>query len=255
MTKKYPVERKLKWVCPEEGGAPLLTMPNIPKPLHGVNPRTIMGDVAWTKVRKRAYYNAGYKSEISGTVSAEPGALHAHEVYDINYVTGVCTFKRVCAITPLEHVYFIHSGRAITMWKNHNPLYSTDRLLAGVEHGFKQIYEWNKAHPRKPKLKAYQTFIEYLKYPELAEEMEKMIVKYEIEFWGEDTKRMCDWADWKLVIGKKEYPTPYADYQAWEEAMKIRGTQDNVRKIENPFAGGVFDEIEKILKEEHEEDK
>lgn len=258
--KKHPIEYRLKWECPEEGGAPLLTMPNIPKPLHAVNPRLIMGDVAWSKVRKKAYYDAGYRSEISGELCATPGSLHAHEVYDINYVTGICTFKRVCAITPLEHVYFIHSGRALTMWKNKNPLYTTERVLNGIENGFRLIYEWNKAYPHRKKLKAYQTFIDYLKYPELNDRIEELIDKYEIEFWGEDVKRMCDWEDWKLVIigpdGKKtEYPTPYADYHAWEEAMQERAKQDVIRQLNSPFAGGTFAEIDKLIKEEYEEDQ
>lgn len=251
---KYPVEKKLKWICPEGGGAPLLTMPNLPKPMHGLNPRTIMGDAAWNRARKRAYYLANYKSEISGVLCSEPGSLHAHEVYDINYVTGECTFKRVFAITPMEHVYFIHSGRAITLWKNKNPLYTTEKLLAGVENGFKLIYEWNKANSRKPKLKAYQTFLEYLKHEELREPMERLIEKYEIEFWGEDLKHMADWEDWKLVIKegntKKVYPTPYKDYEAWEEAMKERAKNDTVRQIQNPFTGGIYDEIMETLKKE-----
>lgn len=254
MTKKYPIEKRLKWECPEEGGAPLLTMPNIPKPLHAVAPRAIMGEQAWTKVRKRAYYDAGYRSEISRVLSAGPGGLHAHEVYDINYVTGICKFKRVCAITPQEHVYFIHSGRMLTLWKNGNPLYSTERVLAGIENGFKLIYEWNKAHPRRKKLKVYQTILEYLKYPELADKLEELIDKYEIEFWGEDVKHMCDWEDWKLMIGDKEYPTPYANYQAWEEAMKVKSAEDTQRQVQNPFTGGVYDEINKLLKEEYEEE-
>lgn len=256
---KYPVERKLKWTAPEGGGAPLLTMPNIPKPLHGVNPRLIMGEAEWTKTRKKAYFDAGYKSEISGILCAEPGSLHAHEVYSINYVTGTCRFKKICAITPLEHVYFIHSGRAITMWKNKNPLYSTDKLLKGVENGFKLIYEWNQTHPREKKLKAYQTFLEYLKQEELREPMEELIDKYEIKFWGEDTKRMCDWEDWKLLIPDKKtgvlkiYPTPYKDYRAWEEAMAEKAKTDTIRQVDNPFTTGAYDEIEKILKEEYNE--
>lgn len=248
MKPEYKIERRLKWICPEEGGAPLLTMPNLPKPIHGLNPRTIMGDTAWEKMRKRSYYLAGYKSEISGVSCPTPGSMHAHEAYDINYVTGECKFRRIFAITPKEHIYFIHSGRALTLYKNHNPLYPADALLAGVENGFKLIYEWNKAHPREPKLKAYMTFLEYLRQPELTERMETLIDKYEIEFWGEDLKRMCDWEDWRLVFGKKEYPTPYKDYQAWEEAMKIAAKQDTIRQIENPFSGGAYDEIAELLK-------
>lgn len=250
MIKKYKVESRLKWVCPDGGGAPLLTMPNIPKPLHGVAPRAIMGDAVWNRVRKKAYYDAGYKSEISGVLSAGPGGLHAHEVYDINYVTGVCKFKRVCAITPQEHVYFIHSGRMLTLWKNKNALYPTSKVLEGLENGFKLIYEWNKSHPRKPKLKVYETILEYLKEEELADKVEALIDKYEIEFWGEDKKRRCDWEDWKLVIGDKEYPTPYKDHQAWEDAMGEREQKDTIRQIQNPFSGGVYDEVNKLLQEE-----
>lgn len=251
--KEYPVEERLKWMCPEGGGAPLLTMPNIPKPLHGCSPRSYMGNVAWNKARKTAYYKAGYKSEISGILCAEPGSLHAHEAYDINYVTGECVFKRIFAITPQEHVYFIHSGRALTLYKNGNPLYTKEKLLAGVENGFRMIYEWNKAHPREKKLKVYKTFLEYLKQDELVEEMKNLIFVYEIEFWGENKKVRCDWEDWKLIIpkpdGTKEvHPTPYKDEHEWEEAMQEASKKDTVRQIENPFVGGAFDEITEILK-------
>lgn len=257
MEKKYKVHYKLKWTCPDGGGAPLLTMPNIPKPLHAVNPRLIMGNAAWDKARKKAYYDAGYRSEISGKLCSEPGSLHAHEVYDINYVTGVCTFKRICAITPQEHVYFIHSGRMITLWKGKNPLYTTEKVLSGVENGFKLIYEWNQAHKKREKLRVYKTFLEYLKCEELEKPMEDLIEKYEIEFWGEDLKRCCDWEDWKLVIvkenGEREvYPTPYEDYNAWIEAMKEASKKDTIRQMNSPFVGGDYDEIEKILKEDYE---
>lgn len=251
--KKYPIELRTKWKCPEDGGAPLLTMPNLPKPLHTVCPRNIIGGPAWEKMRKRGYYMAHYKSEISGEDGSDPGALHFHEAYDIDYEKGISTFKRGFAITPLEHVYFIHSGRAITLYKNKNVLYSATKLLEGAEHGFKLIHEWNKEHPNEPKLKAYKTFLEYLKQDELRPRMEELIDKYEIEFWGEDTKKFAEWGDWKMVMivngREKEYPTPYPDYQAWEEAMKTAAAKDTIRKIENPFRGGAFDEISALLKE------
>lgn len=254
LPKDFEVELRTKWECPEEGGAPLLTMPNIPKPLQGpgCQPRTILGAKAWDLMRKRAYYSAGYKSEISGDDGSTPGGLHAHEAYDIDYETGTSTFKRVFAITPLEHVYFIHSGRAITLYKQGNPLYSANKLLEGVEHGFQLIYDWNKEHPKEPKLKAYHVFLEYLKHEELAEKMTELIDKYEIEFWGEDVKRMAEWSDWKLMIGKKAHPTPYANYKAWEEAMEKASKSDVIRRIESPFKGGIFDEVAKILEDSKE---
>lgn len=252
MEKKYPIELRTKWECPTDGGAPLLTMPNLPKPLHTVCPRNIVGGPTWEKMRKRGYYTANYKSEISGEDGSTPGALHFHEAYDIDYEKGVSTFKRGFAITPLEHVYFIHSGRAITLYKKKNPLYSANKLLEGAEHGFKLIHDWNVAHPDKPPLKAYQTFLKYLRFEELAPRVEELISKYKIEFWGEDKKKMAEWGDWKMVMivkgREKEYPTPYPNYAAWEEAMHLASEKDTIRQIDSPFKGGAFDEIENLLK-------
>lgn len=247
MENKYKIEKKLKWVCPEENDAQILAGPNLVKPLHGMNPRTIMGDNAWGKLRKRTYYLANYKCQICGEDCSSPGAMDAHELYSINYVTGEARFAKVIGICKNCHNFY-HSGRMFTLCKNKNPLYQPEKVLSIVEHGFRLIYEWNKKHHRKDKIKAYAIFLEYLKQPELAETMEKLIDKYEMEFWGEDTKHICDWEDWKLIFGKREYPTPYKDYQAWEEAMEIASKNDVVRKAENPFVGGAFDEISNILK-------
>lgn len=250
--KKYEVEKRTRWICPEGGGAPLLTMPNIPKPIQGpgCQPRTIFGASAWDRMRKRTYYLANYKSEISGVDLSDKGRPQSHEIFTIDYLTGTSTFKRCVCISPLEHLYFIHNGRAITLYKKGNPLYTAPKLLRGAEHGFKLIYEWNKSHPKEPKLKCYHTFLEYLKHEELADKMEALIEEYEIEFWKEDVKQMAKWEDWKVVVGGKEYPTPYADYQAWEAAMKKQGENDSERNITSPFTGGAYDEITEILKGE-----
>ena len=246
---KYPVELRTEWKCPEQGGAPLLTMPPLPKPCHRLCPRNIMGRSEWDKTRKKVYFLAGYKSEISGEDGSMPGNLHNHEGYDIDYTKGTCTFKRYFAITPLEHVYFIHSGRAITLHKGKNPLYPASKMLEGAEHGFKLIYEWNKAHPDEPKLKVHDTFLDWLKCDDLTEGMEKLIEKYEIEFWAEDKKKLAKWGDWRLVYNGEEYKTPYEDVHAWEKAMKELGGEDSDRKATNPFVGGAFDEIASLLEE------
>ena len=251
MEKKYLIELRTRWECPEDGGPALLTMPNIPKPLHGsgMQPRTIFGQTAWDRMRKRAYYLAKYKSEISGELAAGAGALHAHEAYTINYIDGTSVFKRIFAITPLEHVYFIHSGRALTLHKQGNPMYSAKKLLEGAEHGFKLIYDWNKAHPDKQKLKVYSTFLEYLKCDDLREGMEKLIDQYEMEFWEEDQKKCAKWGDWKVIVGNKEYPTPYKTYKDWEKAMEKQSKNDPDRNFESPFKGGAYDEIASLLAE------
>ena len=57
-----------KWECPSETGIPLITMPNIPKPLHALPPRNVMGKTAWDRARKLCYFKADYKCEICGCI-------------------------------------------------------------------------------------------------------------------------------------------------------------------------------------------
>lgn len=244
---KYAPERRGKWVCPDQFDARILSGPNLPKPLHGVNPRTYMGSVTWDKLRKRTYFMAGYKCQICGADCSEPGAMDAHELYDINYWGGTSTFSKVVGICKKCHNFY-HSGRLLTLYKQGNPLYTKEKVLDIVEHGFKLIHDWNETHPDEPKLKAYETFIEYYKNDTLKPEMEKLIDKYDISFWGEDKKRIADWEDWVLIYGKTKIPTPYKDYEAWEKAMEGFSKRDNMRQMDNPFKGGAFDEIAELLK-------
>lgn len=234
-----------KWSCPTETGVPLLTMPNVPRPLHGLPPRKIMGDATWTHVRKRCYFNAGYKCEICG---AEPskGQLHAHELYTIDWKAGTSKFERCIAICRQDHD-FIHSGRLVTLYKEGNLLYPKSYVLSTVEKGFKLIHDWNKAHPDEEPLRAYITFLEYMKVPDLAMEMAELIEKYKIKFYAEP-KRIAKWEDWKLLFGNKEYPTPYANQGEWKEAMVEASKKDNIRAAFNPFGGEEFEAFNKISK-------
>lgn len=244
----YKVEKTETWKCPAGTGIPLITMPNVPRPLHGLPPRKIMGQANWDRMRKRCYYDAGYKCEIC---KCEPpkGQLHAHELYSYDWLEGTGKFERCIAICKQDHD-FIHSGRLITMLKNGNPLYPKSYVLGVVEKGFKLISEYNATHRNKKPLKAYSTFLEYLKVPEIREDMEKLIKKYGIEFYEEPT-HIAKWSDWRLLYGTKEYPTPYKDVAEWQTAMEQNAKQDTMRIAgeTNPFKGGVYDRIDEILNE------
>lgn len=245
---EYDVTRVPCWVAPsrQDDGAKILTMPNVPQPLHGVNPRSIMGESTWNHVRKRCYYEAGYKCEACGRELGK-GECQAHELYTYNYVTGTARFERCVCLCRTCHVGGIHSGRALTMYKRGNPIMPKTKILEGAENLFRVLYEYNLSHPKDSPLRAYSTFIDYAKWPDLHDEMEALIKKYDVKFYGENPWLAAKWGDWKLIVGNKTYPTPYKDQAEWAAAMEKNDmTNQNVAVPAKPKSELDL-EIEKIL--------
>ena len=249
--KQFDVKLVDGWLPPKDGDLrPLIAMPNIPRPLHGVCPRTILGTSTWNHMRKGCYYRADDTCEICGYKPENLKHRHAHEVYEIDYANGVAKFHNVYCLCSLCHLGCIHTGRALTLWKQDNPLYPTEFLLQGAEHAFKIISEYNRDHPGAD-LRAYSTFLDYLKHDKLREPMLELIEKYGIKFYTE-VDDMVDWNKWKLIIGDQEYATPYASEDDWLATMDERANKDSARllqkNLQEKFSGGVYDELNKYLK-------
>lgn len=175
---------------------------------------------------------------------------NCHELFDIDYEAGTSTYVRCACLCKNCHILTIHNGRALTLFKQGNPLYRAEVLLKAAESSFKAVHDWNVAHPGETPLKMYATFAEYLKEPELAAGMQDLIAKYHIKFWVEDKKKFADWGKWKVIVDGKDYPTPYASYDDWVTAMQKESLNDPERQVSNPFSGGVYDEIKEFLKGE-----
>lgn len=216
---EYDVIRVPVWVAPKEDGAKILTMPNIPAPLHQLAPRTVMGDAAWNHMRKKCYFDAGYKCQACGKALGK-GECDAHELYTINYVTGESKFERCVCLCHTCHRLGIHSGRALTMFKKGNPLMRKSMILSGAENLFKMLHEYNVAHPNEAPLRAYATFVDYAKWPPISNEMNELIRKYDVKFYEEDKRRVAEWGKWSLLYGKTRYRTPYKDQEEWAAAME-----------------------------------
>lgn len=251
--KEYDVKLVDGWVPPKgEDLRPLIAMPNIPKPLHNVNPRSLLGTSTWNRMRKACYFEANDTCEICGYKPEKLRQRHGHEVYEISYSQGTAKFVRVFCVCSLCHLGGIHTGRAITLFKQGNPLYPKEFLLEGAEHAFKIISEYNQDHPDAD-LRAYSTFLDYLKCKELKEPMEELIKKYNMKFYTE-VEDMVDWSKWKLIIGENEYYTPYEDEDAWKKAMEEQSGKDSARNlqrlIEERFSGGAYDEMHRIIRGE-----
>lgn len=246
------LEYVTSWTPPSSDDLrPLIAMPNIPRPLHAVAPRTILGATTWNHMRKRCYAEADNTCEICGYKPEILRRRHAHEVYEIDYEKGEAKFVRAFCVCSLDHLGCIHTGRAITLYGEDNPLYPKEFLLEGAEKAFKTIYEYN--NDTNSDLRLYRTFIEYLKYDELREPMLELIHKYSAKFYSEDPKKTAKWSDWKLLMGDRVHPTPYKDEKEWKEAMAERNNSDSdrnlSRKVKENFSGKVYDELDNILKE------
>ena len=140
----------------------------------------------------------------------------------------------------------------VTLWPPITSNRITDAVISEMwPIGYEQklINEYNNDNP-KADLRAYSTFLDYLKHDELREPMEKLIEKYNIKFYTE-TEDMVEWEDWKLIIGNREYPTPYADKDEWKATMEEREAKDSARlmqkRMDEIFSGELYNELNKIL--------
>jgi hypothetical protein len=119
----------------------ILLCPNIPKPLHGVNPRTILGRAWWDKERKAA--EAGTKGHclacgIHKTKARFRKWMEGHELYRINYGAGRMTYLKTVPLCHYCH-NFIHSGRLqALMEKGEIPV---NQFHAIMGHGYGVLHE------------------------------------------------------------------------------------------------------------------
>lgn len=114
----------------------ILCHPNIPQPLHGINPRTIKGNEWWDTIRQEVYKSTNYCCSACGVHKSEAKKhkwLEAHEFWQIDYNTGICI---VNDIKPLCHYChnFIHSGRLSMIIDKEK---SKSEVIEILEHGFR----------------------------------------------------------------------------------------------------------------------
>lgn len=239
-----------KWTAPEENDVRILTMPNVPYPCHLMAPRTLLGNSVWNAMRRHCYEQADDTCEVCGYCPENKRNRHGHEAYDIDYANQTVTFKRVVCLCELDHIRCIHTGRALTMYKKKSPLMTAEMLLEGAEHAYSLVSKWNKEHPDDEPLRLFSAWLDYEKQPDLKDTMVELREKYGIKFYKVSDKwyKKKYWKNWKLVIGNKSYLTPYEDMGDWERAME-ENNKKRSPELTNPFSGGVYEELDKFLKE------
>lgn len=208
-----------RWIAPTENGAPLLCMPNIPKPLHGLAPRTIEGQAKWNIMRTKCYMDADYTCQACGKYLGA-GKCEAHELYSVDWEHQTSKFERCVCLCKDCHS-FIHSGRTFSMYQRKTPFYDKFFLQKIAKKAFALVSKYNNGVSEDEKLKLYGTIIEWLKNDELSQWLEPMVNYYNVKMYGakkayEDKKH---WGKWRLIYNGKKYEPKYKDAKEWIEAM------------------------------------
>lgn len=161
------------WLIPE-----ILLHPQIPKSLHGIAPRVVLGAKWWDEERQKAYASTDYHCAACGVHKLKAKYhqwLEAHEIYDYNYEKGRLTFKEV---VPLCHSCHnsIHTGRMNILVENGEM--SEEKARDILNHKMLILKDV------KPK--------------------ETINIKY-----------CASWADWRMVVNGKEYGPSTPNFQSW----------------------------------------
>lgn len=190
----------------------ILTQQNLPKPVHGLNPRTIKGSDWWDKKRKEAYESNEFHCIACGVHKSQADYhqwLEAHESYDINYETGKI---KLIEIIPLCHCChnFIHSGRLEMMYRSGD--LARDKFLFVLYRGFKIL----KSNGLKPFYGTALAFYEHVN------KSKSVLNKVEMLAY-EQRRDSASWDKWHIEIDGKKYFSKFKNEKEWSEFYNKKG--------------------------------
>jgi len=165
----------------------VLLLPQIPKPMHGLNPRTILGKEWWDKTRKEAYASTDYHCIACGVYRDQAKKvkwLEGHEVYETQYKLGKLVYIETVPLCHYCHNY-IHKGRLEALLKKREITHN--KFSAVIQHGDQVISEAG-LQPTPP-------------------------------YKG----KMPKWADWRLVLLGIEYEPRFSSQKEWSKHYGVGG--------------------------------
>ena len=169
----------------------LLLHSNIPKPLHGVNPRTIKGRNWWDEQRRIVYKAQGDRCAACGVHKSQAKGkkkwLECHEIYEINWSRGRARFVRLVALCPYCHM-FIHNGRLQALYDKGE--YSTREYLSIIKHG--------------------------------TDLLDKAGIRQQWEHRHDSTSKGAPWGKWRLLFEGQKYKPKFRTYEDWFKTLDIK---------------------------------
>jgi len=157
----------------------VLLCANIPKPLHELAPREILGREWWDRTRREAYQSTKYRCIACGVMASMAKYhpwLEGHEIYQIDYKRGIAVYKETVPLCHACHS-FIHDGR----------------MLALVQAG-------------KMTLKRYDDIMKHGNAILKKHNLVKFVY----------TGPIAPWEKWRLSLEGKLYSPKFASYEAWK---------------------------------------
>lgn len=149
--------------------------------MHGVNPRTIMGQRWWDEQRQAAYRSTDYHCAACGVWKHEAQSrkwLEAHEIYAIDYLLGRMALREIVPLCHYCHSY-IHIGRLSALLEQRKV--SQAQYVAVVQHGNRVLAYAGLSRPEP--------------------------------YNGP----VADWGEWRLIFNDREYPPIYQTPYDWIE--------------------------------------
>jgi hypothetical protein len=169
----------------------VLLCPNVPKPMHGMAPREVLGSKWWNQTRQQAYRSTNYHCLACGVhklAAASRYWLEGHELYSIDYAKGRMVYVETVPLCHYCH-NFIHDGRLLALLDK--GLLHQSKYVAILKHGDRILREAGLSRPSH-------------------DERETLIANMEI----------APWRSWRLVVFGKLYPPRYKTFEAWKRAFQ-----------------------------------
>lgn len=179
----------------------ILEQPLIPPPLHGLNPRTIMGQAKWDVMRKEIYKKHGYCCASCGVRSRDAiikQYLEAHERFTIDWQEQRMT---LISMEPLCHAChaFVHTGLLEVRLQARRVCKQTVASILG--HGVGVLERANGTMP----VAAHNL-------------CRKLGLAHGIAV--QEMPPRTRWTGWKMKWEGVDYPSPYPTERDWQNAMR-----------------------------------
>lgn len=165
----------------------LLLQPVIPKPMHGVAPRVVLGSKWWDETRQQALASTDRYCAACGiheSCAEFHRRLEAHEVYRIDYRRGRMVYVEAVPLCHACHSY-IHVGRLRGLLEA--GAISHGRFTAIIQHG------------------------------------DRVLAAARIQKPEQYTGPAAGWRHWRLVVNGQEYPPKFKSAIEWETYHRGKG--------------------------------